>query len=333
MSFGTQNTDRKVLLILRILSDSPGAALGARIIAHRLKDFGVELGERAVRYHLKLMDEGGLTRLVGRDGRIITKAGIDEVNNARVRDKVGLVISKIELLAFRTSFDLERRTGLIPVNISVFPEEKFQKALRAMKPAFDTGLCVSNLVAVVRGGENIGEMRVPAGRTALATVCSIVINGTLLKAGVPMNSRFGGLLEMRDRQPLRFVHLINYDGCSLDPSEVFIRAKMTSVSQVAKTGNGNILANFREVPAMCQSVTERVVAKLKEAGIGGLLLRGNVSEPICEMPIDLNRIGLILIGGLNPVAAAEEIGIEAENHAMGTIIEYEKLVKFSDVLK
>jgi repressor of nif and glnA expression len=326
----TQEVERKEHLILKILNDSP-QPLGARVIARLLKDRGVHLGERAVRYHLKLMDERGLTRLVSRDGRLITEPGIEELGNALVRDKVGFAITKIELLALRTGFDCEKGTGLVPVNISFFSKDKFEKAIQTMKPVFAAGICVSDLVAVAHEGEQLGDLTVPAGKIGLATVCSIVINGTLLKAGVPMDSRFGGILQIRNHEPLRFVELIHYAGSSLDPSEVFIRAGMTSVRDVARTGNGKILANFREIPALCRPTAENVVAKLKEAGLGGLMVMGNTSEPVCEMPIELNRIGMVLIGGLNPIAAAEEAGIEAENYAMSTVLEYQSLKKFQEV--
>jgi len=330
MGFETQDVERKVFYILKTLSNSQ-EALGARIIARRLKDLGIELGERAVRYHLKLMDERGLTQLAGRDGRLITESGVEELKSALVREKVGFAISRIELLAFRTDFDLIRHTGWVPVNISFFPKEEFEKALHVMKPVFSAGLCVSELVAVAEEGQIFGELIVPKGKVALATVCSIVINGTLVKAGVPMDSRFGGILQIRNHKPLRFVELVHYAGSSLDPSEVFIRAKMTSVAEVAKKGDGKILANFREIPAPCRPIVEEVVAKLKEAGLGGLMVMGNTSEPVCEIPVELNRIGIILIGGLNPVAAAKEAGIEAENHAMSTVMEYQKLIKLEEL--
>lgn len=182
VGFETQEVERKVLSILKVLSDSQ-EPLGARIIARQLKQLGVELGERAVRYHLKLMDERGLTQTVGRDGRVITELGIEELKTALVRDKVGFAISRIELLAFRTTFNWEERTGSIPVNISFFPREKFKRALQAMKPAFAQGLCVSDLVVVAQEGERLGEITVPDGKIGLATVCSIVVNGSLLKAG------------------------------------------------------------------------------------------------------------------------------------------------------
>ena len=330
MGFETQDVERKLLSILKILSDSQ-EPLGARVIAHHLKDHGVELGERAVRYHLKLMDERGLTRLVGRDGRLITELGAEELGSALVRDKVGFAISRIELLAFRTNFDYQKHRGPIPVNVSFFRKEKFSKAVHAMKPAFEGGLCISDRVAVASEGERLGELIVPEGKIGLATVCSIVINGALLKAGVPMDSRFGGILQIRNHKPLRFVELIHYAGSSLDPSEVFIKAGMTSVTEVVRKGEGKILANFREIPALCRPTAEEEVAKLREAGLGGLLLMGNTSEPVCETPVELNKIGVILLGGLNPIAAAGEAGIETENHAMSTVMEYRDLIKFEEL--
>jgi len=330
MGFETQEVERKTLAILKSLSDCQEPQ-GARILAHRLKDYGIELGERAVRYHLKLMDERGLTRLVGRDGRVLTKQGKEELQSALVKDKVGLAISKIELLAFRTNFDYEKRCGAIPVNVSFFPKATFSKALKAMAPVFDKGLCVSELVAIAHEMERLGEYSVPEGKIGLATVCSITINGSLLKAGVPMDSRFGGILEIRHRKPYRFTELIHYAGSSMDPSEVFIRAGMTTVRRAAHSGNGKILANFREIPALCRGVAEEVVDKLNEAGIGGILVMGNTSDPVCEIPVELNRIGVILLGGMNPVSAAREAGVEAENHAMSTVIEYQDLIKFKEL--
>jgi repressor of nif and glnA expression len=332
MGFETQDVERKVLAILNTLGDSQ-EAVGSTIIAKRLKDMGIELSERAVRYHLRMMDERGLTRLAGRrDGRIITELGQTELKKAMVTHKVGFAFTRIEVLAFRTNVDLDKRTGFIPVNISFFHKEDLNKALMAMKPAFQAGLCASDLVAVANEGESIGDLIVPEGKTALATVCSVVVNGTLLKAGVPIDSKFGGILQIRNHSPLRFIEIIHYAGSSLDPSEIFIRANMTSVTQAAKEGNGEILANYREIPAVCRSLAEEVATKLKDARLGGILLIGNVSEPVCEIPIELNRVGVVLIGGLNPVAAAVEAGIISESHAMSTVLEYQELRKFQEVI-
>jgi len=333
MAFETQDVERKTYSILRVLSSS-SEALGSIVIARRLKDLGVDLGERAVRYHLKLMDEQGLTRLEGRrDGRTITDLGIKELKHGMVKDKVGFAISRIELLAFRTTFDLDSRSGMVPVNVSILKKTDLQKALRLMKPVFNSRLCVSNMVVARDSGEKIGDLIVPEGRMALGTVCSIVVNGTLLKAGVPMNSKFGGLLQMEDHNPLRFIELIHYEGCSLDPSEVFIKARMTSTSQAARTGNGTILANFREIPSICRPVAHDVISKLAKAKLNGVLTVGNVSEPVCEIAVELNRVGMILIGGLNPIAAVEEAGLEVTTHAMSTVVDYKELVDYEELFE
>jgi len=328
-----EELEKKILLILRILRDSP-EPIGARLISRGMLERGVILSERAVRYHLKLMDDRGLTRFIGRhDGRTITEQGLAELNNARVRDKIGLSISRIEILAFRTALDLDKRQGVLPINVSFFPRKLFKKALEAMKPAFDAGLCVSELVASADEGARLGELVIPAGCVGFATVCSVVLNGIFLKSGVPTDSKFSGILQLKNGLPLRFVELIQYSGSSLDPSEIFIRGRMTSVCQAAKGVEGNVLANFREVPAPARKIVDGLIASLRNAGIGGVVSIGESGEPICEVPIDTNRFGMILYGGLNPVACAHERGIEVENRAMSTVIEYRELQNFSELCK
>ncbi len=331
--FNIEDIEKKILLILRTLHESPDP-VGARLISRRIQEHGVTLSERAVRYHLKLMDDRGLTRLVGRhDGRVITQEGIEEIGNARVHDKIGFAISRIEILAFRTSLDLQKRQGLTPVNVSFFPRKVFKKALELMKPAFRAGLHVSELVGCAEEGARLGELTVPAGYVGFATVCSIVVNGILLKHGVPMDSKFGGILQVKDGKPLRFAELIHYSGSSLDPSEVFIRGRMTSVRQAAEKGEGKILANFREIPVPAQELVGELIKSLRNAGIGGVLSVGERGEPICQIPVDMNRIGMILYGGLNPVACACEKGVEAENRAMSTLMDYQELQNFWEICK
>lgn len=328
-----EDVERKTLLILRIIQEA-GQTVGSRLIARRMGQLGVTASERAVRYHLKLMDERGLTRLIGdRDGRVITSVGVTELGKARVQDKVGLAISRIEILAFQTTFDPETGRGLLPVNISFFPKELFPDVLEVMNPVFEAGYTVSGRVGLVSEGQRIGGIVVPEGKIAMATVCSIVINGVLLKNGIPMDSKFGGLLEMKQRKPLRFAELIYYSGSSLDPSEVFIRGRMTSVNNAVAEGDGMILANFREIPAPCYSLMESIMTKLNDADIRGVLIAGKVSEPICQIPVDVNKVGVILVGGLNPAACVREASVDVENRAMSAVMEYSELIPFSEVFE
>ena len=323
---GTE-TERKIISILKVLSEST-EPLGSITIARELERHGIFLSERAVRYHLRITDERGYTQPLGRDGRMLTAQGLEELRMALAPEQVGFIYERLELLAFNTTFDPQKRTGQLPINTSFIDKDNFQKAVVAMSDAFKAGLCVTELVATASEGEKLGSIVIPRGKIGLATVCSVVINGVLLKAGIPIESRFGGVLEVRESKPRRFTAIINYDGTSLDPSEQYIRAKMTSTGEAARTGNGKILANFREMPAPSRSIAREVISSLKEAGIGGVYALGNTSEPICQIAIGLNRVGMVLLGGLNPVAAAVEAGIEIENIAESGMIDFEQLTSF-----
>ena len=331
-SFGGEEVERKVIAILKALSEV-SEPLGSTAIARRLKEAGIELSERAVRYHLKLLDGRGLTKPVGRAGRLITPQGKEELRNALVGDKIGFVIAKIELLAFQTTFDWRKRTGAVPMNISFFSRDKFRRALQLMKPLFQAGLCVSEKVFVAEEGERLGGTMVPKGKMGFATVCSIVINGCLLKAGIPMDSKFGGILQIRNGKPLRFVDLIYYSGSSLDPSEAFIQARMTDVRGVVRRGEGKLLANFRELPAPSKSLAGEVIQGLRECGFGGVIAMGEVGEPMYEVSVGLSRVGMVLLGGLTPVAAVQEAGIDVETHAMSAVMDYQELMSFAEVFK
>jgi len=52
---------------------------------------------------------------------------------------------------------------------------------------------------------------------------------------------------------------------------------------------------------------------------------GSVIVPICHIPVALNRLGVIQLGGLNPVVAAVEAGIEIENIAESGLIDFQEL--------
>jgi hypothetical protein len=265
--------------------------------------------------------------LSGEDKRI-TELTFQESSSVLVLERVTSIAARMELLAYRTTYDPAKRTGEIAINTSLFSRDEFGVALTAMKEAFKAGFCVSELVAVAYEGESLGELAVPSGKVGLATVSSVAVSGVLLKAGVPLDSRFGGLLQYRNSKPLRFIELIEYAGCSLPPAEIFVASRMTGVAGVTGSGEGRILAHFREIPSACRSVTQNIFKKLSNAGIGGVVVMGKPNETVCEMPVGLNKTGLVLQSGLNPVAAAVEAGIEVVNFAMSGLIDYNRLRHF-----
>ncbi len=324
------DAENKLITILKILSES-SEPLGSITISRRLEDEGIFLSQRAVRYHLKIADERGYTRPEGHDGRSITTLGMQEVKDALAPQHLGFVRERLEMLAYQTTFDPVKKTGKLSINTSVFDARKFKKALNVMKDAFKAGLCVSSLVAVAGEGEKLGSIVIPPGKIGFATVCSVVINGVLLRAGIPTDFKFGGVLEIRNRQARRFVGIIDYAGTSLDPSEQFIRAKMTTVTEAARTGNGKVIGVFRTIPAAAREALEEKAELLSQAGIHGVFAVGSVSEPLCRITVPLNRIGIVQLGGLNPVAAAVEAGIYVESIAESGLIDFGNLQEFRKI--
>jgi repressor of nif and glnA expression len=323
-------TERKIIAILKVLNES-SEPLGSITIARELERHGIFLSERAVRYHLRITDERGHTQPFGRDGRMLTAQGLEELKIALAPEQVGFVLEKLETLAFQTTFNPRTRSGLVPINTSLLPKEKLKEALAIIDEAYTAGFCVSDLIAVAKEGEKMGSVIIPEGKAGIGTICSVVVNGVLSKSGVPISSKFGGVLELRGLRQERFVAIINYNGTSLDPSEQYIRARMTSVREAAKTGKGRILANFREIPAPSRSLVSEKMAEMKEAGIGGVYRLGNTSESICQIPVGPNRVGIVFLGGLNPLAAVSEEGIEVENNSESGVIEFQQLVSFKKI--
>ena len=141
------DAERKVVAILKVLSES-SVPLGSITIARELERHGIHLSERGVRYYLKVADERGYTRPLGRGGRMLTPAGIEELKMALAPEQVGFIQEKLESLSFQTTFDPVKRTGQVPINTSLIDKECFPEALSAMAEAFRAGLCTSQLVAV-----------------------------------------------------------------------------------------------------------------------------------------------------------------------------------------
>ena len=324
--------NKTMFSILTVL-DKQSDIIGSKEISKHLKLHGVELTERTVRYHLKILDERGHTKVFGKEGRRITQKGREELAQSHVPEKVGFVISRMETLSYMTSFDIDKQEGDIILNVSYIHEKDLKDALRVMKPVYKSPYIMSDRLVIAGEGEQIGDVIVPEGKTGLGTVCSVTINGIFLKAGIPLVSKFGGVLQTEESGPSRFTALISYEGSSLDPLEIFIRSKMTDVIHAVKNHSGRILASFREVPVVGLDEAKSLAKRMADTGIGGILLIGNPNQPLLEMPVGIDKAGIVLVGGLNPVAALEEAGIPTESKAMSTLYEYSKLISFKDALK
>lgn len=229
-------------------------------------------------------------------------------------------------------FDLARRAGTVVVNVSLLEREQLDEAIARMTRVFAARLGVGRLAALFAPGERVGAVAVPAGKVGVGTVCSITFNGVLLDHGIPVVSRFGGLLELRGLKPTRFVELIHYEGTTLDPLEVFIRSGMTDYFGAVETGSGLGGASFREVPGNSRERVLAIARQMEEAGLSVVIEVGWPGRPLFDIPVSEGRLGVVVMGGLNPVAILEETGMRVRHTgAMAGLVDYRSLVPYGEL--
>jgi repressor of nif and glnA expression len=320
-----EKTEEKRIEILRILQEADGP-LGSSGITERLAAMGHDISERTVRFHLLDMDKAGFTENLGRNGRAITRRGVSELDSARGFEKVGILSAKIDQMTYKMDFDLGSKTGTVVLNLSLIERGKLEQSVPLIRDVFSAGYAMGKLMALFGPGEEVGHISIPEGSVGIGTVCSITMNGVLVAHGIPTHSRFGGLLELREGKPTRFAEFINYDGTTLDPLEIFIRSVMTDYVGATRTGNGLIGASFREVPADSREHVMELGRRMEKVGLGGLFMIGWPGQSLLKIPVSEGRLGLIVVGGLNPVAILEEQGIHVRRTgALAGLIDYSRL--------
>lgn len=317
---------RKLLEILRIIHEN-NEPIGARLIADRLNERGYPIGERGVRYHLRILDERGLTKRLGYDGRVITEKGLKELREARVGDRLGFIITKIERLIYETTFNPEKREGRVIINTSIIDKNDIEKTLEVLTLVAQSGYTLSPYIHIIEEGTITRDIRIPEGKIGIATICSITVDGILLKNGIPVDPKYGGILMLENGKPVHFLDLILYSGTSIDPMTVFMSRKMTSVLSVLYSGSGRVLANLREIPIAAREDARRVLEQTREAGICGIIDIGHPSRPVLGAPIEIGKIGIPVYAGVNAVAAAEERGISIRTDPISTTMEYKHMRK------
>lgn len=316
------------LAILRVLQDLDGPAGAARIAEH-LSSAGADLQPRTIRYYLLQMDREGLTKPVSRRmGREVTVKGRDELAHGNIIEKVGFIASRIDALGYRMSFRNSTGTGTIIANVATIEKGYLARALEYMNPVFARKLGMGSRLAIAREGTELAGFKVARGTVMLGTVCSVTVNGIMLSERVPVTSRFGGLVEMRDGKPVRFVELIEYRGTTIDPLEFFINAGITRVRDCARTGTGILGASFREIPSVAVGDVDRIRKGMERHGLGGILAVGKPNQPLLDIPVSEGRSGMVVLGGLNPIAALREAGAKVTVHSLAGLEDFRSFLPF-----
>lgn len=327
-----EKAKKKQMAILAVLRGGD-RALSSVEIARQLQAEGQDVSERTVRLYLQDMDAEGFSRPVGRRGRLITDAGIEELDASRGFERVGFLSAKIDRMTYRMSFNLAACSGTVVVNVTYAEPRQLARHADMIASVFKHGYAMGHLMALLRPGERCGESVVPDGMIGIGTVCSITLNGVLLKHGIPVHSRFGGLLELRGGKAVRFVEIITYDGTTLDPLEVFIRSGMTNYRGAVATGNGRIGVGFREFPADSRNLVADLARRLEGVGLGGFMQIGFPGQSLLDIPVSEGSAGAIVIGGLNPVAILEESGVRVYSRALSGLIEFNSLCRYDEFPK
>ncbi len=317
-------SQRRLIEILRVInaSDKP---IGARAISDELANRGYEVGERAVRYNLKIMDELGFTKKEGYSGRTLTPLGKRELSDALVDDRIGFVNARIEEYMYRSSFDPDSEKNQVVVNTSLLDKRDSERAFDMMKLVFDAGFAVSRRVLIQDEGEEMGSIKIPAGFLGVSTICSITVDGMLLRAGIPVNTTFAGVVEVKGGDLSEFTDLIAYAGSSLDPMRVFMSRKTTRVSEAVRVGDGSVLANLREIPVAAIDQARDLLGRAKGAGVDGMVKMSEPGEPNMGCPVGSGKVGIAFCGGVNAVVASEELGVDIRTMPISSIEEYGRM--------
>lgn len=306
-------SERRMIEILRILNKQ-NKPTGSKLLADELREKGFNLGERAVRYHMQILDEKGYTERMGYSGRRITELGREKLEKGLIYDQVDFIYSKFEELIYLTNFNYMTRKGNVVVNTStIYNEESFN----IIKSVFESGLSVSPYVNINKVGSQ-GEMEIK-------TICGTTLDGILLNEGIASQPLYGGILKVEDYHPVSFKELISYKKTSITPLDAFIAPEMTSVLDVIDSGTGHIPANFRLIPSVGKEKTEKILTKLRKIGIGGTIAISEDGENILGLPVNKGMMGLAIIGGVTPFCAAQELNHDIDIKIGEELEDFDKL--------
>ncbi len=319
--------DSRIQPALMRMLGAAGGPLGAARLARELAMDGFSLQPRMVRNYLAGLDAKGWTENLGRSGRRLTPAGLEELQRIGLAERMHLAAARMDDLAFRIELDPVRKQGDIILNLSRVAADHHRAMCDVIRELARAPFGIPSRVALGLEGEALCGQTAPYGHILLGTVCNVTLNGALRAEGIPVASRFAGLVEIVDSAPARFTHMIHYDGCTMDPALLFIKSRMTRVMPAVRGGSGAILAGFREIPAVARTRAEHIMGLLDRMGLGHALVIGQPGRPVLGVPVAPGRVGMAIAAGLNIVAALEESGIGTDHHAMSGLFPVDALLR------
>ena len=218
-------------------------------------------------------------------------------------------LSRIENLMHQVSFDPVEMNGKIITNTSLVEKERLNETLAVFYDIIQSGLSVSPLIMLEE----------EKGLIKIKTACSLTISGVLLKHGIPVRPKGGGLIEVVERGPTRFTDMLLYWATTIDPIDVLTSQELTDITGMMRTGNGRILGNLQEAPMLARERIEEVLDQLTAAEFTGVLELGEPNMNVLGVSVERDHVGIALVGGTNLVAAAQECGIKMRHESISDL--------------
>jgi len=290
-----ENLDKKSIEILKIISehDKP---IGAKLIAKELQRRGYEIGERAVRYHLQILDERGLTKKYGYYGRLITDKGLKELENSNVSYRMGVIFSKIMEKLYLSDFPTK-----VVVNTAIIKDGDYEDIQNEVYKVIDAGYSVGDYIKIEKMTDNTIKIK---------TLCSLTFDNFLLKNGIMSLPICGGVVKYEDYEPVYFEGMINFKETTVDPLEAFISTNKTDVIGILENGNGYLPANFRVIPKL---KLEEFKTLLNRDLLNGVISYG--TDNVLGINLNDTEVGIVMVGGITPICPIKEMGYDVRINA------------------
>lgn len=224
-------------------------------------------------------------------------------------------LSRIENLMQQVTFDPRSGEGRIITNTSRVRKERLQDLLALFSDAIQSGLSVCPRIKLIDEGDTV----------SIKTACSLTLDGVLLKAGIPVRPKGGGIIEVIEREPVRFTDMLMYWATTIDPIDVLTAQELTDITGMMRTGNGRILGNLQEAPMLAKEQIEELLDDLADAGFTGILELGEPNMNVLGVSVERDHLGVALVGGTNLVAAAQEFGILVEHESISDLSEISEM--------
>jgi global nitrogen regulator NrpRII len=222
----------------------------------------------------------------------------------------------------QVSFDPVKMNGKIITNTSLVEKKCLNETLAVFYDTIQSGLSVSPLIMLKEEGRLV----------KIKTACSLTISGVLLKYGIPVRPKGGGLIEVVERAPTRFTDMLMYWATTIDPIDVLIAQGLTDITGMMRTGNGRILGNIHEAPMLAKDRIEEVLDLLSAAEFTEVLELGEPNMNVLGVSVERDHVGIALVGGTNLVAAAQECGINISHESISDLTDVAEMKHIDELI-